>query len=321
MAVAWVPALGQNCLMQSQMKVTDRDALALAGRKMGAMAVSGNSDGLRASATESLQKDFEGVAHAVAELKGDQDAVITLRNLYLLDNSAAPPGEDATQFYCGIVNTPEHVTFSLQDLKPGRYGVVIAHATGIGQPRQMTFVLQDQTGWKLAGVIIKPLTTGDHDGLWYWQQARDFAKKRQLWNASLYLETAKALLMPVAFLSSQNSEKLQGEQQTDLPPDWPSQSKPLQVTVSGQPVPVTEMRMLASDGAEKEMTLIISYRMENSGATSTVQQGNAAVAKALVGRLPELRSAFSEVLVIAIPATANGVGSSGYPTTLPMKSL
>ncbi len=315
------PGVAQTCQTQAQMKAADRDALAQVGRQMAGQAVAGNADGLKAMATEALQKDFDGVAHAVADLKGDQDATVTIRNIYLLDDSTAAPGEDSTQFYCGLVNTPEHVTFTLPDLKPGRYGLIIAHATGIAQPRQMSFVVQDQGGWKLAGVIIKPLTAAGHDGLWYWQQARDFAKKHELWNAYLYLETAKALLMPVGFLSSQNSEKLQGEQQADMPVDWPTQGKPLQVTVGGKPVPVIGMRMLAAEGTGKDITLIISYRMENAEATSTVQQVNPAVAQALVTRLPELRSAFSQVLVIAFPPSTNGVDGNGYPTTLPMKSL
>lgn len=324
----WLGAVvsqGQTCQMQSQMKAADRDALANVGRQMAGMALAGNTDGLKALATEPLQKDFDGVAHAVADLKGDQDAAVAIRNLYLLDDSTAAPGEDSTQFYCGLANAPEHVSFTLPDLKPGRYALIVAHATGIPLPRQLSFVVQEQGGWKLAGVIIKPLTAADHDGLWYWQQARDYAKKHELWNAYLYLETAKALLMPVGFLSSQNSEKLQGEQQADMPVDWPTQGKPLQVTVGGKPVPIIGMRMLAAEGTGKDITLIISYNMEQAGgnaaASSAVQQVSPAVAQALVSRLPELRSAFSEVLVIAVPPSTNGEESGGYPTTLPMKSL
>jgi hypothetical protein len=303
------------------MKASERDGVAQIGRQMVSLAVKTDADGLKAQATDALKQDFNGVANAIMELKGDQGAAITIQNVYVLDNSTAKPGESSAQFFCGAMNTTDHVTFTLPDLKPGRYALVIAHATSIAQSRQLSLVLQDAGGWKLAGLIIKPLTEAGHDGLWYWQQARNFSKNHQLWNATLYLETAKALLMPVGFLSSQNSEKLQAEQQASTPPDWPSQNKPLEIPVSGKLAPVTEVRMLAADNAEKDITLIISYRMENAGANATVQQENTAVAQAVVKQLPEFREAFTQVLVVAIPPATNGVEGNGVPTTLPMKSL
>lgn len=303
------------------MKGAERDGLAKMGLQMVDLAVKANADGLKAQATDALKQDFKGVASAVEGLKGDDTAAVTIQNMYVLENSTAKPGESSTQFFCGAMNTTDHVTFSLPDLKPGRYAVLIAHASGIPQPRQLSLVLQDDGGWKLAGLIIKPLTAGGHDGLWYWKQAREYSKKHQPWNAYLYLETAKTLLMPVGFLSSQNSEKLQAEQQAGTPPDLPSQNKPLEITVGGKAVAVTEVRMLATENAEKDVTLIISYRMENAGTNATVQQENTAVAQAVIKQLPEFREAFTQVLVIAVPAATNGMQGSGVPTTLPMKSL
>jgi len=51
-----------------------------------------------------------------------------------------------------------------------------------------------------------------HDGVWYWARARELAKADMPWSAWYCYEAARALLVPVDFLSSPNLEKLAGEQ-------------------------------------------------------------------------------------------------------------
>lgn len=296
------------------MSAPDRDALAAIARKSTADALSGDADALRNNSTPDLQRDFAGVAQAVTNLRDAQSGTVTLRNLYLLDNSSAHPADDV-QFFCGAYNTPQHVTFTLPGLKTGRYAVAVVHVSGIESPRQLSYVLQDMNGWKLAGFIAKPLQQGGHDGVWYWQHARDLAAKHELWNAALCFQMAKQLLTPVGFLSSANHEKLDAEQHAALPTDWPTEDKPLVLTADGRQMKVVEMAPLISPRNTADLSVNVAVHPDESADASASAQGkqgtasNQAIAKELVRKVPELRELFTLMIVTAVSTHGEPVSS------------
>ena len=106
---------------------------------------------------------------------------------------------------------------SMHALPPGRYAVVLADAAGAAQGGQIGLVLAwggtgADTGWKLAGLSVRPGTFDGHDGVWYWTHARDLARSNQPWSAWYSYDVARYLLLPMDFLSSPNMEKLTQEQ-------------------------------------------------------------------------------------------------------------
>src|SRR6185437_6515187 len=133
----------------------------------------GNVQGLQASAIPSLQSNFNGISGAVADNKeAFVGAKPQLRNLYLLD-TGANPGPDGT-FYCGVFGAngmnPNTAEFDLAGIPVGKYAIII----------------QDFSGWKIAGYQIRPGSAAGHDGLWYLLQARDYKSKGQNHNAWFY---------------------------------------------------------------------------------------------------------------------------------------
>lgn len=318
---AGTKARGETCVTQAQLPAQDRDALANVARKMTADVQAGDAGALRANSTPDLQRDFAGVAEAVSGLRDAQHATVTVRNMYLLDNSTAQPSDVMAQFFCGAFNTPQHVTFTLPGLKAARYAVVVVHLTGTESPRQISYVLQDINGWKLAGFIARPLMQGGHDGQWYWQRARELVQKHELWNATLCFQIAKQLLTPVGFLSSANLEKLVSEQQSAQPVDWPTEEKPLLLTVEGKPVQVTEVLPLIAAHNTPDMAVVVKYRQENGTDAVAVRAGDQAVAKELVRKFPELKELFTLMVVTYLPAGNVPVDGSGQGSVISLKTI
>jgi hypothetical protein len=301
--------IAQSCVTQAQMTAPDRDSLAAVARKTTADALSGDAGALRSNSTADLQRDFAGVAQAVTGLRDVQNATVTIRNLYLLDNSAAQPADDVVQFFCGAYNTPQHVTFSLPGLKTGRYAVAVVHVTGTDSPRQLSYVLQDMNGWKLAGFIAKPLQQGGHDGVWYWQRARELVAKHELWNAELSFLIAKQLLTPVGFLSSANQEKLVAEQQAARPSDWPTEEKPFILTADGKQVKVMEVAPLITPRNTADLSVNVVVHPDEAADASAASPNNQAIAKELVRKIPELREMFTLMVVTAVSSHGEPVSS------------
>ena len=302
-------ARAQSCVTQAQMPAAERDGLAAVARKMTADVLAGDAGALRADSTPELQRDFAGVAQAVTGLHDIQGGTATVRNVYLLDNSTAQAGDDVAQFFCGAYNTPQHVTFTLPGLKTARYAVAMVHVTGVESPRQLSYVLQDLNGWKLAGFLAKPLEQGGHDGVWYWQRARELVAKHELWNAELCFQIAKQLLTPVGFLSSANLEKLVTEQQAAQPGDWPTELKPLVLTADGKQVKVVEVAPLISQRNTADLTLNVAVRADEGVEAAAATARNQAIAKELVRKVPELRELFT-LMVVTTSSTQGGPQTS-----------
>ena len=160
--------------------------------------------------------------------------------------------------------------------------------------RSLTFILARDsaasTHWKLAGAFIHPLTSAGHDGVWFWTQAREFAKKGQHWNAYFYYQTAVSLLTPVYFLSSPNLDKLLKEQAAIAPSGLPTNTQPMLVSGSGgQGFEVQDMHTDSSLGG---LDLVIDYGAKDVSDPVASRTRNVELMKAMLAQHPELREGF-----------------------------
>ena len=92
---------------------------------------------------------------------------------------ATRPRPQDTQFFCSNATGSLTVTITMNALPPGRYAVVLADAAGAPLAGQMGLILAwdgAATQWKLAGLTVRPGVFDGHDGVWYWQRARELAK-------------------------------------------------------------------------------------------------------------------------------------------------
>lgn len=191
--------------------------------------------------------DFSGIADSVKGLRPlVQGAAITVDNLYALDASAESVGVARTDFYCG----DPVVVVNFTGLPPDSYALAILHATGVAKPQQVALILSESVEHRclLAGFFNKPMTEADHDGLWYWASARQFAKNGKNWDAWFYYRTAAYFLNPVEFLSSPNLENLQREEDEVHLASLPG-AKPLMLDAHGSVFQVTSIETTAALGA------------------------------------------------------------------------
>ena len=94
-----------------------------------------------------------------------------VRWYFLLDNSQGKPGERA-EFYCGIFNSNDRISFSFPQLPPAHFAVVVQDTTGGKLPYMLTWILQNANNqWRIAGLIPKPATIAGKTGLDYWKEA------------------------------------------------------------------------------------------------------------------------------------------------------
>jgi hypothetical protein len=221
-----------TCSTQSQMNPGLRTGLTGEAHTIAAIVQSGDTQALRAKILPAIASDFDGIAASVTTLKPlVQAATVTVDSLYLLDASKDAPGAERTQFFCGS----PIVVLTFNGLPPGTYALVILHATGVQKPQQIAIVLASASGnqWQLAGFYAKLMVEADHDGLWYWVSARNYAQVKENWPAWLYYRIAETLLNPVDFLSSPNLQKLQQETEQVHPKDFPADKTQVSLNAQG----------------------------------------------------------------------------------------
>jgi hypothetical protein len=294
------------------MTAAQRSELEQAARNLGTLIQKGDVAAVKASTLPKVASQFDGIA---AGIQGAsplmQGATLTIDQLFLLDASDLKQDQD-TQFFCGVGGTGSEVTLNFQQLPPGRFALAVLHATGVAQPQQMGLVLANGAGWKLAGFYVRPMFYAGHDGVWYWVKAREFAKKKQIWNAYFYYQTAQYLLTPVDFLSSSNLEKLQTEQTAVTPTGLPG-VQPMTLTANGQSWAITSLRTDASLGG---LDLVIHYK-ETAAVDPVVSRQKATeLMKAMLAQHPELREGFHGLWVYTdLPEQRS------YAVELPMSQI
>jgi hypothetical protein len=282
-----------SCTSQAEMNSVDRSALASAGQRLAVAVVQQDMATMQSALLPAVAAQWDGIHNAIeqgaADVKGGQPQ---LNSMYLLDNTGQTGTGDA-QFFCSNADGSMTVTITLSSLPPGRFAVVQAYAMGGPTPGstqsiigQIVFILgQDGGAWKLGGVFIRPAMLGGHDGVWYWQRARELTKSDSPWAAYYCYQAARYLLLPVDFITSPNLEKL--DQELAQVPHAPQ--FPYSVTAGDRTWKIDGVRF---DAALHEPDLGVTY--EATGVTDPAAQRTEAIAVlgALLKAQPALRQAF-----------------------------
>jgi hypothetical protein len=195
----------------------------------------------------------------------------------------------------------------------------MVHATGVPHPQQISLILSKSADgrWLLAGLFVKPMTEGGHDGVWYWVAARKYAQTKMDWNAWFYYRIATDLLDPLDFLSSPNLEKLQREADQVRPTDLPGKAA-MTFYAQGELIAVNAIDTSTELGG---LDLDVHYTPD---ATQSAQLSDpisarkqvTAVMSALLKMHPEMQSAFHGIWVHADQGT-----NSLFALELPMEQI
>lgn len=305
---------GQTCSSGAELDAATKSAINAAATQYLSMSKNGDVAGLKANAIPAITGNFSAIEQAVVTNKQYfADGPATITGTYQLDASEEKAALQRADFYCGIYNSPDRVGFSIPNLPPGKYAVVIQKVNG-KDPITLTLVLQNMAGaWKLAGYYPRLDAIGGHDGEWYLTKAREYKAKGDTHDAWFYYLTAWDLTAPVNFMGTPQLDKIATEMQSARPSDLPSQSAPLSLSASGKVFKVTELTAVPVDN---KLDLRIRYENPNANNSSVAFQDNMAVIKAIVTKYPELREAFESII-------ARAVDSSGqeYGTLLPVKEI
>lgn len=312
-----LPAFGVSCATQSQMTAAERTVLAQSAQMIAGNVVSGNAAAVRTQTIASVAAQFDGIANSIqAVTTSIHQAALTVDQVYLLDATDLKAAQEA-QFFCGVAGSALTVEVTIPNLPPGKYALAVVHATGVPQPQQLSLILQNDpagsTDWKLAGFFVRPMMMGGHDGLWFWRQARDYAAKKQLWDAYFYYQTAQFLLQPVDFVSSPNLQKLQREAESARPGNLPG-ADPLHLSAGTQSFDITNLH---TGELSNQLDLIITYNATPSQDPVAARAQVTAVMRALLQQHPELQSAFHGLWVYA----ATPGNQNPFALELPMEQI
>lgn len=277
-----------SCTAQAEMSAADRNDLAAAGQRLAIAVVQQDMTTLQAGLIPAVASQWESIRDVIEAsapaVKGGQ---AQLRSLYLLDASTLAAPAD-TQFFCSNANASITVTITMRSLPPGKYAVVLADAIGSPLAGQIGLILGSESNtWKLGGVFIRPGMLGGHDGIYYWERARELARSDSPWAAFYCYEAARYLLVPVDFLSSPNLEKLDQEQ-SQLK-NSPTQAFPYSLAAGDRNWKIDTIRF---DASLQQPDLAVTF--ESTGVSDPAAQRTEAtsVLSALLKAQPTLRSSF-----------------------------
>lgn len=299
LALVSAPAAGlaATCTTQGEMNDQDRGMLsAVALRLVGAVAQQDFAS-LQSSLLPAEAGSWDGIRSAaqgaVPLLAGGQ---MQVRNLYLLDASTQAAATD-TQFFCTDKSGAINVTISMPGLPPGKYAVALAEATGGPLAGEMGIILgwdAAASAWKLAGLSAHQGLFDGHDGVWYWTRGRALAKSDP-WSAWYSYAAARYLLLPIDFLTSPNSEKLQQEQGQINP--LPESAMPLSLQQGDR---TWKIDAVVLDTSLREPDLGVSY--ESTGVTepAALRTEATSVLSAFLKAQPGLRANFHGMWAYAV---------------------
>jgi hypothetical protein len=285
-----------SCTTQAEMTAADRDALAAAGQRLAQAIAQQDFATVQAALLPAVAQQWDGIRGVVEQgaplLKGGQ---ILLRSLYLLDASTLTAPAD-TQFFCSNANGSLTVSISMRGLPAGRYAVVLADAASAQSGGQLAFILgwvtggsgpESNSGWKLGGVFLRPGFLDGHDGVWYWQRARELERTGSPWSAWFCYETARYLLVPVDFLSSPNLEKL-GQEEAQVK-NSPAEVFPYSLPDGPRTWKIDSVRL---DASLRQADLSVTYESTGVSDPAAVRTEAVAVLSALLKAQPALRENF-----------------------------
>jgi hypothetical protein len=237
--------------------------------------------------------------------------------MFLLE-AAATDRAASVEFYCGVFGkngqTSGSAVFSLANLSPGKYAVVILDSVSSAARVNFSVVLQQAgTDWKLDGLYIKPAQVAGHDSAWFAARAREYKAKGQLHNSWLFFLQARSLTSPVPFMSTLASDQLYDESQGTLPADFPANGKTTDLITAAATYRLTALFPTA---VGNDLDLVVKYRAADVSNTSHTNQSNVIVIKAVIARYPEMRDAFAGVVARAVEPSGRDFG-----TLLAMKDI
>jgi len=308
----------QSCQTSSEMEDATKAAITAAAQRAFDLAAKGDAASLRQSAIPSLAAAFSSAEATVKDHQQDlAGAQTAARLVFLLDAAGTAPIPNA-EFYCGVFGktgqTSSSAVFSLDNLPPGKYAVVVLDATSSKGRTSFSLVLQQEgTDWKLGGLFIKSAQVAGHDSDWFVARAREYKTKGQLHNAWLFYLQARSLTSPVPFMSTQATDKLYDESQSVQPTDLPSNGK-----TADLPAGTTTYKLTAifPEAVGNDLDLIVKYQAADVSNTNLAYQSNVAAIKALVAKYPEIRDAFAGVVARAVDPSGRD-----YGTMLAMKDI
>lgn len=303
-----------KCTSQAELSAADRSALGESAARI-LTAIQGQDyttlQAVLLSAENADWNSIKGEAErASALLEGGQ---IKLRNLYMIDNTAAKATAD-TQAFCSNASGNLTVTITLRALPPGIYAVILSDSIGGKYAGQVGLILAVEKGmWKLGGISAHEGMIDGHDGVWYWSHARDLAKSENPFAAAFTYDLASYLLVPVNYLSSPNLEKLSQEQAQTLAAIQPPLNFPYTLTDGPRTWKVTAMRL---DASLHHGDIAIYYESLGTTDPASARTEAVAVMTALLKQQPALRDNFH-----GFWAYAQNNGKPGFAIELPMSDI
>ena len=195
--------------------------------------------------------------------------------------------------------------------------MILADAAGAPLAGQMGLILAwdgAATQWKLAGLTVRPGVFDGHDGVWYWQRARELAKtdpQSDSWSAWFSYDVARYLLLPVDFLTSPNLQKLHQEQSLISPS--PESQFPISLPDGDRTWKIDDVGL---DASLHEPDLGVAY--ESTGVTdaAALRTEATAVMSAFLKAHPDIRANFH-----GLWAYAEKDGKRTPVMELPMKEI
>jgi hypothetical protein len=311
-------AYGETCLTANDMDAATRSAVTAAGQRYYDLVAKDDSATLRQGAIPAVASDFSGIE---ATVKDNQPAFIgakgTPRPPFILDAQGTGPIPHA-EFFCGVFGsrgqTADSAVFYLNNLPPGKYGIVIFDVPSTKDAHRVSFVLQQQgSDWKLGGLYIKSSQIAGHDLNWFITHAHELKAKGQVHNAWFYYLEARNLISPLDFMSTQATDKLYDESQSAQPPDVPGEGKAVDLAAGGS---TYKLISIYPEAVGNDLDLIVKYQAANISNSGQTYQTNLAVIKALVTKYPEVRDAFAAVVARAVDPAGRD-----YGTLLAMKDI
>jgi hypothetical protein len=312
-------AFAQTCLSSDEIDAATRSALQSTASRYFDMVARGDSASLKQNSIPAVASNFASIENTIKDNQANlTGAHATPRPAFVLKAEGTAPLPKA-DFLCGIFGasgqTANSTEFSIPNLPPGTYAIVIQDVTTQKAPYTLSFVLQQQgTDWKLGGFFLRPTKISGHDSKWFLERARAFKAKGQTHNAWLYFVQGRELAIAVPFMYTQATDKLYDEEQSMKPTDFPIGGNTVDLTApGGKTYKLTTVFPLQ---VGQDLDVVVRYQTPDVSNTGQTFQDNMAVMKALLLKFPELRDAFGGVV-------ARGVEPSGrdYGTMMPIKDI
>lgn len=282
-----------------------RDGLVRAAEGVATLTAANNADGVKAQTIPQFASDFSSIAGVIQRSASHlQGAKFAPETVWLLDASSLSGSQDA-QFFCSVNRGASQTSFLIPSLPPGKYGLVVLNTVGVAEPWQVSLLMRESAPgqWQLGGLFPRATTVAGHDGLYYWKAAREYAAKKQPWNAYVYYSAAEQLLKPVSFVSSTHLDKLQEERSKAAPPALSagiSEQQPL-VIGDGKGAEVRVTSFGAENAPANAGLDVLAHVKADTALNDPIasRARNAAAAKAIVAAYPELRGAFRGVWIVS----------------------